>query len=50
MLMDEKRKAVTLNDDGIDQVEKVLGITNLYSPIIFDVVSPRASFESSGPF
>lgn len=30
--VDEKRKAVTLTDDGIDQVEKVLGITNLYSP------------------
>lgn len=30
--VDEKRKAVTLTEDGIDQVEKVLGISNLYSP------------------
>lgn len=29
---DEKRKAVTLTNEGIDQVEKVLGMTNLYSP------------------
>jgi preprotein translocase subunit SecA len=29
--VDEKRKAVALNDEGIDQVEKILGITNLYS-------------------
>jgi preprotein translocase subunit SecA len=29
--VDEKRKAVVLTDDGIDQIEKVLGITNLYA-------------------
>lgn len=29
--VDEKRKAVALNDDGIDQVEKILGIQNLYA-------------------
>jgi len=31
-IKDEKRKAVTLTDEGIDHVEKVLGMTNLYSP------------------
>ena len=29
--VDEKRKAVVLTDEGIDQIEKVLGIKNLYS-------------------
>ena len=29
--LDEKRKAVVLTDEGIDQVEKILGIKNLYS-------------------
>jgi preprotein translocase subunit SecA len=29
--VDEKRKAVAINDDGIDKVEKVLGIKNLYA-------------------
>lgn len=29
--VDEKRKAVSLNDDGIDKVEKVLGTKNLYA-------------------
>lgn len=29
-VVDEKRKAVTMTDDGITFVEKVLGITNLY--------------------
>lgn len=29
--IDEKRKSVILTDDGIDQVEKILGITNLYA-------------------
>jgi preprotein translocase subunit SecA len=29
--VDEKRKAVALNDEGIDQVEKILGIDNLYA-------------------
>lgn len=28
--VDEKRKAVVLTDDGVDKVEKVLGIKNLY--------------------
>ena len=30
--VDEKRKSTTLTNEGIDQVEKVLGIENLYSP------------------
>ncbi len=29
--VDEKRKAATLTDEGIDQIEKILGITNLYA-------------------
>lgn len=29
--VDEKRKAVALNDEGIDQLEKILGIKNLYA-------------------
>ncbi len=29
--VDEKRKAATLKDEGIDQVEKILGISNLYA-------------------
>ncbi len=29
--VDEKRKAVVLTEDGIDQVEKILGIQNLYA-------------------
>lgn len=28
--VDEKRKQVALNDDGVDKVEKILGIDNLY--------------------
>lgn len=28
--VDEKRRAVTLTDEGIDQIEKILGIKNLY--------------------
>ena len=28
--VDEKRKAVVLNDDGVEHVEKILGIKNLY--------------------
>ncbi len=28
--VDEKRKAVVLTDDGVDKVEKILGIKNLY--------------------
>ncbi len=30
--VDEKRKQIALNDDGVDKVEKILGIGNLYSP------------------
>lgn len=30
--LDEKRKAVGLNDDGIKKVQEVLGVENLYSP------------------
>jgi len=30
--VDEKRKQIALNDDGVDKVEKILGIDNLYSP------------------
>ncbi|HEX8390464.1 MAG TPA: preprotein translocase subunit SecA [Candidatus Saccharimonadales bacterium] len=31
-IMDEKRKAVSLTDEGVDSVEKMLGVKNLYSP------------------
>ncbi len=30
--LDEKRRSVALTDDGVDKVEKLLGIKNLYSP------------------
>ena len=30
--LDEKRKSVTLTERGVDKVEKLLGIANLYSP------------------
>lgn len=30
--LDEKRKMVALTDDGVDTVQKMLGIKNLYSP------------------
>lgn len=29
--VDEKRKAVVLTDDGVEEVEKILGISNLYA-------------------
>src|SRR6201999_4193122 len=29
--VDEKRKSVILTDQGVEQVEKILGITNLYA-------------------
>ncbi len=29
--VDEKRKTVILNDDGVDKIEKILGIKNLYA-------------------
>jgi preprotein translocase subunit SecA len=31
-ILDEKRKAVSLTDDGIEKVEKLLSITNFYAP------------------
>lgn len=31
-VLDEKRRAVSLTDEGVDKVEKMLGIKNLYSP------------------
>ena len=31
-ILDEKRKAVSLTDDGIEKVEKMLGIGNFYAP------------------
>ena len=31
-ILDEKRKSVSLTDEGVDKIEKMLGIKNLYSP------------------
>lgn len=31
-VLDEKRRSVALTDEGVDRVEKMLGIKNLYSP------------------
>lgn len=31
-ILDEKRRSVSLSDEGVDKVEKLLGIKNLYSP------------------
>lgn len=31
-VLDEKRKSVALNDDGVEKIQKMLGIKNLYSP------------------
>lgn len=31
-ILDEKRKQVALSDDGVEKVEKILGIANLFSP------------------
>lgn len=31
-ILDEKRKSVSLTDKGVDKIEKMLGIKNLYSP------------------
>lgn len=31
-ILDEKRKSVALSDDGVNKVEKMLGIKNLYRP------------------
>ncbi len=31
-VLDEKRKSVSLTDEGVDKIEKMLGIKNLYSP------------------
>lgn len=30
--LDEKRKSVSLTDDGVEKVQKMLGLANLYSP------------------
>jgi preprotein translocase subunit SecA len=30
--LDEKRRAVSLNDEGVEKVQKILGIDNLYAP------------------
>jgi len=30
--LDEKRRSVALTDDGVDKIQKILGIKNLYSP------------------
>ena len=31
-ILDEKRRSVSLSDTGVEKVQKMLGITNLYSP------------------
>ena len=31
-ILDEKRKSVSLSDQGVDKVQKLLGVKNLYSP------------------
>lgn len=31
-ILDEKRKSVSLSDDGVEKVQKMLGVKNLYSP------------------
>ncbi len=31
-ILDEKRRSVTLTDQGVDKVQKLLGLKNLYSP------------------
>jgi preprotein translocase subunit SecA len=31
-ILDEKRKSVSLTDDGVEKVQKMLGVQNLYSP------------------
>jgi len=31
-VLDEKRRSVSLSDDGVDKVQKILGIKNLYNP------------------
>lgn len=31
-ILDEKRKSVSLTDEGVEKIQKVLGIKNLYSP------------------
>ena len=31
-VLDEKRKSVSLNDEGVEKIQKMLGIKNLYSP------------------
>ncbi|MDR1032887.1 MAG: preprotein translocase subunit SecA, partial [Candidatus Nomurabacteria bacterium] len=31
-VLDEKRRSVSLTDDGMDKIQKILGVKNLYSP------------------
>jgi preprotein translocase subunit SecA len=31
-VLDEKRRSVALTDDGVDKIQKLLGVKNLYSP------------------
>ncbi|MDR3582353.1 MAG: preprotein translocase subunit SecA [Candidatus Pacebacteria bacterium] len=31
-VMDEKRKTVSINDSGIEKVEKIIGVQNIYAP------------------
>jgi preprotein translocase subunit SecA len=31
-ILDEKRRSVSLSDEGVDKVQKLLGVKNLYSP------------------
>jgi len=31
-VLDEKRRSVSLTDEGVDKIEKMLGVKNLYSP------------------
>jgi len=45
---DEKRKTVILTDDGVEKVEKILGIKNLYgSENIRNNLSPATSTPCS---
>lgn len=31
-ILDEKRRSISLTDDGVEKIEKLLGVKNLYSP------------------
>ncbi|MDR2063328.1 MAG: preprotein translocase subunit SecA [Candidatus Nomurabacteria bacterium] len=37
-IIDEKRRSVVLTDEGVDKVQKLLGVDNLYSPEHFRLV------------